>query len=188
MLAILENAIGDLDLGSSLRPSHRRLFQEAYEWVLSDDATWPCSFESVCFAIGLDPDYMRPQLVTLYRQYYRPRQSAPLKEISTQATLPEVIVHGESARGNHKKDGYDVEIDGRKLRLRYTALRQEANLQLGVNHNVVVSYYYAYQHRLLPEKPFDLRPHASERQHYKVTTNGRLAKIRRDNHVVKFSQ
>lgn len=169
MLAIIANGIDDLDKGSSLRPSHRRLFQEAYEWIKSDDAAWPCSFEPVCFAIGFDPDYIRSQLVKRYGQYDQPKQKSAPREFPTQATLPEVIVLGEVVRGNHRKDGYDVEIDGRKLRLRYTALRQERNLQLGMNHNVVVSYYYAYQHRLLPEKPFDLRPHAGERQHYKVT-------------------
>lgn len=168
MLAILENAIKDLDLGSSLQPRHRRLFQEAYDWIKSDDATWPCFFEPVCFAVGLDPDYMRAQLVKRYEQYYQPKQPRAPREFPTQATLPEVIVLGEVVRGNHRKDGYDVEIGGRKLRLRYTALRQERTLQLGMNCNVIVSYYYAYQHRLLPEKPFDLRPHASERQHYKI--------------------
>jgi hypothetical protein len=37
----------------------RRLFQEAEEWIMQDDSPWPCSFETICQTLDLNPGYLR---------------------------------------------------------------------------------------------------------------------------------
>lgn len=37
----------------------RTLFEEAKEWQFSDDASWFCSFISICTMLNLDPSYIR---------------------------------------------------------------------------------------------------------------------------------
>jgi hypothetical protein len=40
----------------------RRLFREVEEWIMHDDPTWLYSFVSICYTLGLDPDYIRSGL------------------------------------------------------------------------------------------------------------------------------
>src|SRR5712691_385652 len=37
----------------------KRLFAEAERWIMADDPTWLCSFVSICYILGLEPDYLR---------------------------------------------------------------------------------------------------------------------------------
>jgi len=37
----------------------RVLFDEAKEWLFSDDANWFCSFVSICTLLNLEPNYIR---------------------------------------------------------------------------------------------------------------------------------
>lgn len=63
MLAVLEDAVACYQKhAGSTRPHHRRTFDEAEEWFLEQDASWPFSFESVCVVLGYDADYFRSQL------------------------------------------------------------------------------------------------------------------------------
>ncbi|MBI3249111.1 MAG: hypothetical protein HYZ50_21620 [Deltaproteobacteria bacterium] len=58
--AVLENAVGTYmkyTLATRRRP--RRLFREAQDWIWRDDPTWLCSFVSICYVVGVDPDYLR---------------------------------------------------------------------------------------------------------------------------------
>jgi len=41
----------------------RRLYREAYQWVLSDDRSWPFSFVNLCDLLNLSPPYLRRQLL-----------------------------------------------------------------------------------------------------------------------------
>jgi len=40
----------------------RRLAQEAEAWFLSDDASWPFSFLSICAVLGLEPGHIRREV------------------------------------------------------------------------------------------------------------------------------
>jgi hypothetical protein len=40
----------------------RGLFEEAREWITSEDQSWPFSFENVCGVLKLDPAYLRAGL------------------------------------------------------------------------------------------------------------------------------
>ena len=70
MLAVLSDAI-DLLL-ARLRPgalkatSRPRAIAEARAWVESDDTLWPFSFENVCGALGLHPDWLRRRVLALH--------------------------------------------------------------------------------------------------------------------------
>ena len=60
LLAVLEEAV--ITFQRHVRDHQRRgqrLFREAEDWILSNDAAWPCSFRNICEALGLDPGYVR---------------------------------------------------------------------------------------------------------------------------------
>ncbi|HEX9787609.1 MAG TPA: hypothetical protein VGB09_06260 [Candidatus Binatia bacterium] len=64
MLAILEDGIhcyfDNLHASGNKR---KRLFENAAAWIIEDDGDWVFSFESVCDALGLNPEYVRQGLL-----------------------------------------------------------------------------------------------------------------------------
>ena len=72
MWAVLSDAL-DL-LVAPLRPgalkatSRPRAIAEARAWVESDDTLWPFSFENICGALGLHPDWLRRRVLALHEQ------------------------------------------------------------------------------------------------------------------------
>ena len=65
LLAVVENAVDTYraHFGATDRRG-QRLFDEAEEWLMSTDTTWPFAFESICDVLDLDPDYVRRRLAT----------------------------------------------------------------------------------------------------------------------------
>lgn len=64
LLAILEDAINcyqDNLISRSVKK--KRLFEETEQWILDADADWIFSFDSVCEALGLNPEYVRQGLL-----------------------------------------------------------------------------------------------------------------------------
>ena len=64
LLAILEDGVRCFQenlLASSAK--RRLLFEEAREWLFSDDTDWFCSFVSICALLNLDPNYVRRGLL-----------------------------------------------------------------------------------------------------------------------------
>ena len=60
LLAILEDGIRCYQENLFASGGKRRtLFDEAKEWLFSDDASWFCSFISVCTMLNLEPNYIR---------------------------------------------------------------------------------------------------------------------------------
>jgi hypothetical protein len=37
----------------------QRVFREAEEWLWSDETAWPFSFENVCHALEIEPEFLR---------------------------------------------------------------------------------------------------------------------------------
>jgi len=64
------------------------LFEEAEEWLFSDDASWIFSFVSICAVMGLDPDYLRRGL----RQWEERAVSARRKKQRGSLAGPERLV------------------------------------------------------------------------------------------------
>jgi hypothetical protein len=52
----------------------RRLYREAYQWVLSDDRSWPFSFVNLCDMLNFSPPYLRRQLLRNARSDWRSLQ------------------------------------------------------------------------------------------------------------------
>ena len=63
-LAVVWEAV--LDLGKyrfAPRRRQQRLYWEAYDWVTSDNRSWPYSFVNLCDTIDLTPEPVRKQLL-----------------------------------------------------------------------------------------------------------------------------
>ncbi len=73
MLAVLEEAVGDYQRYLVATGNEaRRLFQDAEDWLASEDVEWPYSFVNICNALGLDVGYVRAGL-TRWRDAQRAR-------------------------------------------------------------------------------------------------------------------
>lgn len=60
LLAVLEDGIRCYQENiCAVNGKRRVLFDEAKEWLFSDDTGWFCSFVSICTLLNLEPDYIR---------------------------------------------------------------------------------------------------------------------------------
>lgn len=63
MLAILEDAVSCYQkYASANRGRALRLYEEAEEWVFEENSPWVFSFESICYALNINPDFLREGL------------------------------------------------------------------------------------------------------------------------------
>jgi hypothetical protein len=63
--AVLEDAINCFQKHCEARdPKARRLFDDAAEWIGSDDREWPFSYVNICELLDLHPDYVRSGLLS----------------------------------------------------------------------------------------------------------------------------
>jgi len=63
-LAVLWEAVLDLDKHRfAKRRRQQRLYWEAWEWVTSNDRSWPFSFANLCDLLGLSVEPARAQLL-----------------------------------------------------------------------------------------------------------------------------
>jgi hypothetical protein len=61
--AVLEDAIDCFQKHCEAPDSRmRRLYEDAEEWMASDDREWPFSYVNICELLGLQPDYLREGL------------------------------------------------------------------------------------------------------------------------------
>ncbi|HWP58409.1 MAG TPA: hypothetical protein VNL14_11005 [Candidatus Acidoferrales bacterium] len=79
LLAILEDAIFCFFKYARSRSRHgQRLFRDAEQWIFSQNKEWSCSFENVCLALDIDPEYVRRGLMAAKQKMSaRPVDSAP---------------------------------------------------------------------------------------------------------------
>jgi hypothetical protein len=60
LLAVLDDGVRCFqDNLLSQNKKKQLLFDEARDWLFSDDSSWVFSFVSICALLGLDPDYIR---------------------------------------------------------------------------------------------------------------------------------
>jgi hypothetical protein len=63
MIAVFRDALDCLEKHSAEDSAqNRRLYFEAREWFLADEANWPYSFEGICGVLDLDSNAVRRQL------------------------------------------------------------------------------------------------------------------------------
>lgn len=59
-LAVLQNAVECFQNYMHRRdPKARRLYLDAKAWIFSTDRTWPFSFNNLCDALQIEPEYLR---------------------------------------------------------------------------------------------------------------------------------
>jgi len=63
MRAVLADAIRCLARAVGRPAEREKLARAARRWVMTMDASWPYSFENVCFALNLDPSGVRTRLL-----------------------------------------------------------------------------------------------------------------------------
>jgi hypothetical protein len=77
MLAVLEDAVMCFQkYALAQNGKGKRLFCEADDWILEENGDWLFSFENVCAAFGLDPNYIR-QGLTRAKSKLRSRSLEP---------------------------------------------------------------------------------------------------------------
>jgi hypothetical protein len=60
VIAMLQDAIECVQkYRCAIGENGRELFEDARDWIVSDDRKWPFSFENVCAVLNLDADYPR---------------------------------------------------------------------------------------------------------------------------------
>jgi hypothetical protein len=88
MLAVLQDAVEcfqEYVLAQEVR--EKKLFQDAQDWILEKNTEWPFSFENICEALQLNPDYIRRGLL-VWKEAKRKTHSAKTKRWShSTATL-----------------------------------------------------------------------------------------------------
>lgn len=95
-----------------------RLFEEADDWLTSDDRSWPASFRNVCDHCGIDPEYLRAGVERLRRSADR-----RLKRLGPNGQMLPVGVHW---RGASHKHPYRVarNLDGRYVTKHFSTLKE----------------------------------------------------------------
>jgi hypothetical protein len=82
MLAVLEDAISCFQKYAGASKGRRqRLFREAEEWLLDEDASWAFSFEGICAVLDLNPDYLRNGL-TRWKDRFLARPDAGVARVA----------------------------------------------------------------------------------------------------------
>lgn len=79
MLAVLEDAVDCYQKHAhAIDPRGQQLFEEAVEWVESDDRSWLFSFENICDTLEINADYVRRGLRTWSERKPAVRPAAPV--------------------------------------------------------------------------------------------------------------
>jgi hypothetical protein len=72
MLAVLADALGTFQKYANASEGRgRRLFDDAAEWIASDDLAWPFSCRNICHALDVDPAWLRAALSRWRAQHPR---------------------------------------------------------------------------------------------------------------------
>ncbi|HXF76099.1 MAG TPA: hypothetical protein VNN13_08400 [Methylomirabilota bacterium] len=88
LLAILEDGIRCYQENLFAHGGKRRaLFEEARDWLFSDDADWFCSFVSICTLLNLSPNYIRRGLRQWEAQAHKAAQKKPQGAVSSEQRL-----------------------------------------------------------------------------------------------------
>lgn len=67
----------------------RELYEDARDWIDSDDCKWPFSFENVCGVVKVDPDYVRERLQRWADQAEVQRRRAKVVPLTARAPIDE---------------------------------------------------------------------------------------------------
>ncbi len=83
MLALLEDAINCYQVNLISRGAKKkRLFEETEQWIRTASGDWIFSFDSVCEALGLNPEYVRQGLLRWKERNQKTNRYAEVAERS----------------------------------------------------------------------------------------------------------
>jgi len=61
----------------------REMYADAYSWVRSNDFSWPYSFQNVCKALRLSPEFVRGELLPVFQAGWLSRSRRMAGSISS---------------------------------------------------------------------------------------------------------
>jgi hypothetical protein len=89
-LAVMWEAVLDLDkYRFAVRRRQQRLYWEAYQWVTSNDRSWPFAFVNLCDALSLTVEPVRKQLLGEMLPAFSPETTTVGRPIHAQEPLLE---------------------------------------------------------------------------------------------------
>lgn len=87
MLAVLEDAIDCFQKYAHTDDARgKQLFDESWDWIMSDDTRWLFSFENICQIVDMNPDYIREGL-------QRWRSHAGVEQLAAQGPVAAAVGH-----------------------------------------------------------------------------------------------
>jgi hypothetical protein len=100
MLAVLEDALRCLQTyAEGCNPIHRKAFGEAETWILDRKAHGPFAFDTICEALGIQPDHLRDGIGRWRVQLSNGLDSRRLHRRSVRGSVPTAsLVHRRSSR------------------------------------------------------------------------------------------
>jgi len=82
MLAVLEEALATFRRGvNSMIPTDRQSYREVDSWLRSLESDSPFAFESICWTLGMDPDYVRSGFYEMKCEASRNRTVAGVRKL-----------------------------------------------------------------------------------------------------------
>ena len=84
----------------------REMYADAYSWVTSNDFSWPYSFQNVCKALSLSPEFVRAELLPVFQAGWlsRSRRMAGSVSSSLRGSLAKVFrSHHHNPGGRHSR-------------------------------------------------------------------------------------
>jgi hypothetical protein len=61
----------------------REVYADAYSWIWANDFLWPYSFQNVCRALHLSPEFVRAELLPEFQAGWRSRSQRIAERISS---------------------------------------------------------------------------------------------------------
>lgn len=91
VIAILEDAVDCYTKHAFARDRRsQQLYQEAEEWILDTDRSWPFAFDNICDYIGLEPEYLRNGLLAWRDRLRQPGNAGKVVAIARRADPADV--------------------------------------------------------------------------------------------------
>ena len=83
MLAVLEDAVACFQKYIFARDGKgREIFRAAEEWILEEESEWLFSFDNICEALGLNPQYLRDGLMAWRQAALQGRPKAKVYDLA----------------------------------------------------------------------------------------------------------
>jgi hypothetical protein len=154
MMAVLMDAISCLNkycAGST--PAGRRLFDDAYDWIMKSDTTWPFSFESITNFLKIDSDYLRSGIEKQYGQFVgKEHHHAPTYRRQLTIKREGFAITATVLRATPA--GYTCKVRENEIYIPTTIITKDPAMpNIGETGEIVVSWRFARWKELIPNLP-----------------------------------